>query len=667
MRYTPDRLRNIAFVGHADSGKTSLIEAILHKTGTTTRLGSVTAGTTVTDFEPEERAKQHSLYTAVAHARTSDGLELNLIDTPGYPDFFAETTSSILAADIACIVINAKTGIGLNTRKAWRLANKFGLARMIVVNKVDADDNVDLDALVGSIQEAFGKRCVWFRRPDGVGGRYGGNQDALAPGSDVREAIVEAAVATDEKLLEKYLEQGAVSDDELAAGILAGCRAGTLVPMVATSATKELGIDDLIDVVRRYMPSPLDATPRKGVDGQVVRPEGPFLAQVFKVAIGDFGAQNYIRVFAGEASAHTNIINRSTQGKEERTHDFQRPQGKATEAMEKLVAGDIAIIPKLDTLHTGDTITLPNGAQVVLPRPEVPEPMVALAVTPKTRADETKLRPALDRLQREDLAFQTARNEETHELIVRGMSMLHLETVLNRMKERTKVEVEHHPPRIAYRETIRGKGDARYRHKKQSGGAGEFGEVALRVLPAERGEGFVFENKVVGGAISSGFMPAIEKGIQEAMQEGVVAGYRVVDVKVEVYDGKEHPVDSKEVAFKKAGRGAFRDAVHQAKPALLEPVMMVEITVPERFTGDIMGDLARRRSQPQGMEQTDEGTVIKALVPEAEMLTYSQDLRSMTSGEGVYRMVFDHYEFLPPEKAAPLIEAYKKTRTEEKD
>lgn len=666
MRYTPDRLRNIAFVGHADAGKTSLIEAILHRTGAVNRLGAVPAGTTVTDFEPEEREKQHSFYTAVAHATTRDGLELNLIDTPGYPDFFAETTSSILAADVACIVVNAKTGIGLNTRKAWRLANKYGLARMIVVNKLDASD-VEVDALVASLQEAFGKRCVWFRRPLGAGDAYRGDQDALAPDSDLREAIVEAAVETDERLLEKYLDQGAVSEDELAAGILAGCRSGALVPMVATSATKELGVDDLIEVFSRYMPSPLDAAPRKAADGQEVRPEGPFVAQVFKVAIGDYGAQSYVRVFAGEASAHTNILNLSTGGKEERTHDFQRPQGKAVDPMDKLVAGDIAIIPKLDTLHTGDTITIPGGSQAVLPRPEVPEPMVSLAVAPKTRADETKLRPALDRLQREDLAFQTGRNEETHELIVRGMSMLHLETVLHRMKERTKVEVEHHAPKIAYRETIRGKGDARYRHKKQSGGAGEFGEVALRVLPAERGEGFVFESKVVGGAISGSYMPAIEKGIQEAMQEGVVAGYRFVDVKVEVYDGKEHAVDSKEVAFKKAGRGAFREAVQQAKPALLEPVMLVEITASERYTGDIMGDLARRRSQPQGMEQTDEGTVIKALVPEAEMQTYSQDLRSMTSGEGVYHMTFDHYEFLPPDKAAPLIEAHRKARTEDKE
>lgn len=658
MRHPPDRLRNVAFVGHADSGKTSLIEAILHRTGATTRLGSVTGGTTVTDFESEEKAKQHSLYTAVAHA-SSEGYGLNLIDTPGYPDFFAEATCSILAADIACIVVNARTGVGLNTRKAWKLASKHGLARMIVVNKMDAD-NVELDALVGQLQEAFGKRCVWFRRPKGAGAKYAGNEDALAPGSDLREAIVEAAVETDEALMEKYLEQGAISDEELARGILAGCRSGDLVPMVATSALQELGVDDVLEVLRRYMPSPLDAAPRKGVKGEVVRPEGPFLAQVFKVAIGDHGAQNYIRVLSGEATSHGAIVNLSTEGKEERTHDFHRPQGKALEPLDRLVAGDIAIIPKLDTLHTGDTISAPGGAQVVLPRPEVPEPMVSLAVTPKSRADETKLRPALDRLQREDLSFQTARNEETHELIVRGMSTLHLETVLHRMKERTKVEVEHHLPRIAYRETIRARGDARYRHKKQSGGAGEFGEVALRVIPAERGEGFVFANEVVGGAISGSYMPAIEKGIVEAMQEGVVAGFRFVDVRVEVYDGKEHPVDSKEVAFKKAGRGAFRQAVEQAKPALLEPVMMVEITVPEQHTGDVMGDLARRRSQPQGMDQTDDGTVIRALVPEAELQTYSQDLRSMTSGEGVFHMTFDHYEFLPPDKAAPLIAAHRR-------
>lgn len=663
-RYTPDRLRNVVFAGHADAGKTSLVEALLHQAGAINRLGSVTAGSTVTDFEPEERTKQHSFYTAVAHAAWKD-LELNLIDTPGYPDFFAETACAFAAADIAVIVVNARAGIGLGTRKAWKLAEARGLARMIVINKLDSD-NVELDALVDALQDAFGKRCVWFRRPDGTGARYGGNADALAPGSDLREAIVEAAVETDERLLEKYLEQGAISEDELAAGILAGCKAGALVPMVATSATKELGVADVLEVLSRYMPGPLDATRRKGVKGEVVSPEGPFLAQVFKVAIGAHGTLNYVRVLAGEAMAHTNILNLShADAKEERTHDFQRPQGKATEPMDKLVAGDVAIIPKLETLHAGDTITIAGGSRVVLPRFEVPEPMVALAVTPKTRADETKLRPALDRLQREDLAFQTARNEETHELIVRGMSLLHLETVLHRMKERTHVEVAHHTPKIAYRETIRGKGDARYRHKKQSGGSGEFGEVALRVMPAERGEGFVFENAVVGGAISGSFIPAIEKGIQDAMQEGVVAGYRVVDVKVEVYDGKEHPVDSKEVAFKKAGRGAFRQAMESARPTLLEPIMLVDITVPEQYTGDIMGDLARRRSQPQGMDQGEDGTVIRALVPEAEMQTYSQDLRSMTSGEGVFTMKFDHYELLPPDKAHPLIEHWKKTKTHE--
>lgn len=660
-RYSPDRLRNVVVCGHADAGKTSLVEAILHRTGAVSRLGSVVAGTTVTDFEEVERQKKHSFYTAVAHARAGD-IELNLLDTPGYPDFFHETIAAMPAGDIACLVINARTGIALNTRKAWKLAERQGLARLIVINKMDVD-NVELEGLVASIQEAFGKRCVWFRRPKGTGAAYAGDEDTLAPGSSMREQIVEAAVETDERLMEKYLEQGTIGDDELAAGILAGCRSGQLVPMVATSATKELGIDDLLQVIARYMPSPLDAAQRTGKDGERVQPEGPFLAQVFKVAMGAHGAQNYIRVLAGEATAHTNIINLTREGKEERTHDFQRPQGKGLEPMAELVAGDIAIIPKLETLHAGDTIATPNGGRSILPLPVIPEPMVALAVTPHSRADDVKLRPALERLGREDLAFQLTRNEETHELIVRGMSMLHLETALHRLKERTKVEVDTHPPKIAYRETIRGKGDARYRHKKQSGGSGEFGEVALRLTPAERGEGFVFQTSVVGGAISSSFFPAIEKGILEAMQEGVVAGYRFVDVKVDVYDGKMHDVDSKEVAFKKAGRGAFKQAVEQARPTLLEPIMLVEITVPEAYTGDVMGDLARRRSQPQGMEQGEEGTVIKALVPEAEMHGYSQDLRSMTSGEGVFTMRFERYEVMPPDKAAPLIEAHRQHKT----
>lgn len=665
MSHSPDRLRNLAFVGHAGAGKTSLIEAILHRTGATSRLGSVTAGTAVTDHEPEERQKQHSLYTAVAHA-SWEGYELNLIDTPGYPDFFAEASCAVPAADIVCIVVDARDGIGLNARKAWKLADAHALARLIVVNGLD-QEGVDLDALVTSLRETFGPRCAWFRAPLGTGAAYTGDRDALAAGSPEREGIIDAAVETDEALTEKYLEQGAVSDDELARGILAGCRSGAIVPMVATSATQELGVEDLLQVVCRYLPGPLEATRRRGTAGEEVAPDGPFLAQVFKVAIGEHGAQSFIRVFAGEASGHTNIINLTRHGKEERTHEFQRPQGKAVEPLPQLVAGDIAIIPKLDTLSAGDTITTPNGSSIVLPGFAVPAPMVALAVTPRTRADEAKLRPALDRLQREDPSFHSARNEETHELVVRGMSQLHLETVLHRMKERTKVEVEHHLPKIAYRETIRAKGDARYRHKKQSGGAGEFGEVALRVVPAERGEGFTFANKVVGGVVSASFMPAIEKGIVEAMREGVVAGFPVVDVRVEVYDGKEHPVDSKEVAFKKAGRGAFRQAVEQARPALLEPIMTVEITAPEASTGDIMGDLARRRSQPQGMEQTEEGTVIRALVPEAELQGFSQDLRALTSGEGVYTTQLDHYEFVPPDEAQRLIDAHRRARTEDND
>lgn len=660
MSHTPDKLRNVVFMGHADSGKTSLVEAILHQTGAIGRLGAVLAGTTVTDFDPEERAKKHSIYTSVAHAKHGD-IELNLIDTPGYPDFFwGETTPAASAADIACIVVNARTGVGLNTRNAWKLAERYGLARVIVINKLDAD-NVELEATVTAIREAFGNKCVWFRPPTGTGASYKGNSDNLADGAEGRQQIVDTAVETDEALMEKYLEQGTVSPDELARGIATGIREASLVPMVATAATAEVGVSDLIDVLVRYCPSPLEARRRRTKQGDEIDPAGPFAAHVWKVVIGDYGPQNFVRVLAGETPGHTELTNLRT-GKKERIGDFQRPQGKGLEALNKLVAGDIAIIPKIDGQEPGDVLT--TGATVELPEFELPEPMVTLAVSPKTRADETKLRPALDRLEREDLTFTTTRNDETKELLIKGMSTLHLETLLERMKERTKVEVERRLPKIAYRETIRGKAEATYAHKKQSGGAGEYGKVSIRLAPTAHGEGFKFANKVVGGAISASFVPAVEKGIQEAMEEGVVAGYRFVDCEVELFDGKEHPVDSKEVAFKKAGRGAFREAVQNARPVLLEPIMQVEITVPEQFTGDIMGDLARRRSHPQGMEQTEAGTVIKALVPEAEMQTYSQELRAMTSGEGVFAMKFDHYDFLPPDKAQPLIDAHAKEKAE---
>lgn len=661
MSYTPDSLRNVVLLGHADAGKTALAEAMFHKTGAIGRLGSIQAGTTVLDFDPGEKTAQHSLALAVGHV-THDGCEINLIDTPGYPDFFGDAHCGVLAGDIACIVINAKSGIGLNTRKAWKLASEAGMAKMIVVNKVDLD-NVDLDALTSSIQSAFGNGCVWFRKPDGASGAYTANTKALEE-DDAKEAITEAAVEADEALMEKYLEEGEISPEELSGAIAKGIQQGLLTPMVGASATNEVGIEDVLDVIKNYLPNPLQAKRRVDAEGQEVDPNGPFVAQVFKVVIGDYGAQNFIRVLAGSAHGHSTLTDLNTE-KEERIGDFQRPQGKGLDPLNDLVTGDVVIAPKIDSFSAGDTIT-DGKAKTKLPPIAIPSPMVRLAVTPKSRNDETKLRPALDRMEREDLCFQTERNDETHELLVKGMSMLHLETCLERMKERTKVEVERHKPHIAYRETIRGSSEARYRHKKQSGGSGEFGEVAIRLRPTARGEGFSFTNKVVGGAISASYLPAIEKGIQEAMGEGVVAGYKFVDCEVEVWDGKEHPVDSKEVAFKKAGRGAFREAVDKAKPVLLEPIMEITITVPDSFTGDIMGDLARRRSQPQGMDQNEEGTIIRALVPEVEVQTYSQDLRSMTSGEGVFEVKFDHYEFLPPDRAQPLIEAHKKAREEGK-
>lgn len=657
MTRTPQQIRNVVLIGHADAGKTSLAEAILHRSGAIPRLGSVAAGTTVLDFEEDERAKQHSIGLAVGHA-AYDGCEINLIDVPGYPDFFGDAYGGVVAGDIACIVVNARTGIGLNTRKAWRLATQHGLAKMIVVNKVDLD-NVDLDALTAQLQDAFGQGCVWFRRPTAAGPGYRENADALADPA-AKERITEAAVEIDEALLEKYLEEGEVSPEELSGAITSGIQQGKLVPMIGCAATELVGVDDVLHVITRYMPSPVQARARLDAEGQELDRDGPFVAQVFKVVMGDYGAQSYIRVLAGSTAGHGTLTNMET-GATERVGDFQRPQGKQLEPLGALVTGDVAIVPKVDTFNAGDTIT-DGRATVKMPRIEAPRPMVSLAISPKTRADETKMRPALDRIEREDLTFETERHEETKELVIKGMSQLHLETLLDRMKERTKVEVERRLPRVAYRETIRGKAEARYRHKKQSGGAGEFGEVALRLAPAARGEGFVFKNVVVGGAISASFIPAIEKGIVEAMEEGVVAGYRFVDCVVEVFDGKEHPVDSKEVAFKKAGRGAFKEAVAAAKPALLEPILEVTITVPDRFTGDVMGDLARRRSHPQGMDQSDEGTVIRALVPEAEMQTYSQDLRSMTSGEGVFDVKFHGYELLPPDKAQPLIDAHEKER-----
>jgi elongation factor G len=661
MSRSSENLRNVVVLGHSDSGKTSLVEALLHKTGTVGRLGSIQSGTTVCDYDTAEKEKQHSIVLSTARAK-HDGVEINLIDTPGRPDFWGDAVSGAIAGDIACIVINAKTGVAINTRKAWRLATSLGLAKMIVVNKVDTD-NVDMAAINKQIREAFGTGCVWFHQANGQGDSYSANTDAMQDDA-VREQITEAAVETDEALMEKYLEEGEISPEELNSGIRSGITAGVFVPMVATSATDEVGIEDVLHVIKEFMPSPMSAKSRLDAEGQEMKHDGPFAAQVFKVIMGEYGQLSYLRVIAGSGDGSSGLLNLEND-KSERVSEFQQVLGKTPSSHGMAICGDIVVVPKVDSFSIGDTITDGKHSSK-LPRPLFPAPMVGLAVSPKSRADETKMRPSLDRMSREDGTFRMERNDETRELVIKGMSLLHLETTLQRMKERSKVEVATQLPKIAYRETIRGKAEARYRHKKQSGGSGEFGEVAIRLSPSPRGEGFVYRSAVVGGSISAAYIPAIEKGIMEAMSEGVVAGYKFVDATVEVWDGKEHSVDSKEVAFKKAGRGAFKEAVDKARPVLLEPIMEVEITIPDSFTGDIMGDLARRRSQPQGMDQTDEGTVIKALVPESEMQRYSQDLRSMTSGEGVFAMHLATYEFMPPDKAQPLIDAYQKGRDEGK-
>ncbi|MBA7517747.1 Elongation factor G [subsurface metagenome] len=667
-------IRNIVLFGHGGSGKTSLAEAILHKTGATNRPGSVDEQTSICDYMDEEKRHRHSIQSAVVHTE-SGGKLFNIIDTPGYPDFIGSAYKAIPAAETAVIVIGAAAGIETNTRKLFELATQANMPRIIVVNKIDAE-NVSLPELVKSIQETFGRQCHCANLPAGDNASVIdciGNETGDSPVADVAAShteLIESVIEADDELMESYLGGEEITAEKIASVFVEALKAGTLIPIVFTAARREVGIDQLVDIIAKYTPSPAAAENPQLKDGDKVTqltadPAGPLAGLVFRVGFDPRSNMKYstIRIFSGTIKSDSNLL-RNDEKKTIRPGHILKSQGSESREIDAGIAGDIITLAKVDELKIGDLIHDGKVAGRFKP-PAAPEPMFSLAIRPATRGDEQKLSAALDKLCQEDPCLKVTRDQQTKELVASGLGDLHLRVMLEKMQTRFGLTVTTEEPKIPYRETITTKSQGHYRHKKQTGGAGQFGEVYLRVEPAERDSdpSLDFSWDIFGASIPGQYKPAVLKGINDVMATGVIAGFPMQDVKVSVYDGKHHPVDSKEVAFRAAGKGAFIDAVRNAKPVLLEPIVNMEVTVPSENMGDITGDLASKRGKVLGQEMlAGDMIVINAQVPLSEVKQYNSQLKSVTGGRGSYSMTLSHYEPVPPNVQQQIIAQYAKEK-----
>ena len=667
-------IRNIVLLGHGGSGKTSLAEAILHKTGTTSRLGSVDDKTSICDFYDEEKEHQHSIQSAIVHVEHAGKL-INIIDTPGYPDFIGPAIKAIPAAETAVIVISAAAGIETNTRKMFELTAKANMPRMIVINKMDAD-NVAFAELVKNIRDTAGPQCRCANLPgtdkasiiDCIE-----NDSGDSPVMDVAQAhtdLIESVIEADDELMESYLGGEEISAEKIASVFVEALKAGTLIPIVFTDARNEVGVQELLDIIAKDTPSPQQA---KGVELKAgeestelaADASGPLAGVVFRVGFDPKTNMKYsaIRVFSGTMKSDTDL-HRNDEKKGIRPGHILKSQGGENEPIDAGVAGDIITIAKVEELKVGDVV---HDGKIAgrIELPDVPEPMFSLALEPATRGDEQKIGSALEKLCEEDPCFKITRDAQTKELVASGLGDLHLRVTIEKMQNHFKLSVITKEPKIPYRETITGKAEGHYRHKKQSGGSGQFGEVYLRVEPAERNADppLQFSWDIFGGSIPGQFEPAVAKGINEIMQSGVIAGFPMQDIAVSIYDGKHHPVDSKEVAFRAAGKGAFVDALQKARAVLLEPIVDMEVTIPSDNVGDITGDLASKRGRVQGQEVLPGNyIVIKAQVPLSEVTQYNSQLKSVTGGRGSYSMTLSHYELVPPNVQQSIVAQYAKKK-----
>lgn len=653
-----ESIRNVALVGHSGSGKTMLAEAMLFKGGDITRLGKVSDGTTVSDFDVDEKEGKKSVYSSVLHT-TWKGRDINIIDTPGSADFIGQVYGALSVTELALIAVNATAGIEVGTRKAWELIKQQGSACMFIITRMDAE-NAHFDEIVSALQETFGTACTPLMLPIGSGSNFSGVVNLLNPSGvpdsmqDLvethRGVLMESLISGDDALLERYLEGESIPPAELERVFSPVLAERTIIPVLCCSAEQDTGVSELLDIISAYAPAPSCAkkhiiNDQGTIEEHLIQVDGPLEAQVFKVMSDEFvGKVSYIRVLGGVLKSG-DTVTLAHSGKVVKIPKLFRPQGKDQKEVNEAEAGSIVATAKVEEFHVGDTLGATKDQKPFV-LPPYPLPMVARAVEPKTRGDEAKISEGLRRLAEADPTFQIEMNPQTKELVISGIGEQHIGLMLNRLQRRG-VQVSTKLPKIAYRETISGKADIRYRHKKQTGGAGQFAECAIRIEPNERGSGYEFIDKIFGGVISQPFRQSVDKGVQDKMSEGIIAGYPVVDIKVELYDGKEHPVDSKDIAFQIAGREAVKEAVTKASPVLLEPIVKIEISVPSKYMGDVTGDISSRRGRVSGMDTIGDLQVVRAEVPLAEVQQYSTFLQSVTGGEGSYSLEFLRYEILP--------------------
>lgn len=685
-KYQSEQIRNVVVVGHGGCGKTSLVEAMLFNAKATTRLGEVDKGTTVCDFEPEEVKRNISISAALAPCEWKN-CKINLIDTPGYADFIGEVIGALRAADNILMVVDAAAGVEVQTEKIWHSAKEQNLPGLIFINRMERE-NAGFNQALSSIKERLNKDATPLTLPIGEQASFKGVVDLIkmkalvGMGGQIkeeeipenikeevekhREKLIELIVEADDKLLEKYLEGEEVSPEDLSRTLKVSVGSGHFTPVLCGSATHNVGVTSLLDTMVDALPSPAERADNKGENPKTKEEEtrknsteAPLSALIFKTISDPYvGKLNFVRVFSGTLKADSPVYNAS-KGKKERVGHILSVRGKSQEDTKEVVAGDLAAIPKLEEVFTGDTLS-EEAKPIVFDPIKFPEPVYSMAIEPKTKGDEERLSTSLAKLADEDPTFNIRRDPETHQTLISGLGDLQLEVMIDRLKRKFGVEGTLSPPKVPYRETVLSTTKGQGKYKKQTGGRGQYGDVWLEVEPLERGAGFEFVDKIFGGAIPKNYIPAVQKGVKEALQEGIIAGYPIVDVKVTIYDGSFHQVDSSDMAFKIAGSMALKKCTQEAKPVLLEPIMNVEVVVPEQFTGDIMGDLNSRRGRVLGMEPRDKSQVVKAHVPLSEMGRYASELRSITKGQGSYRMEFYTYEQVPPNITEKILKSREK-------
>ena len=687
--YPTQDIRNVLVVGHGGAGKTSLVEALLSATGAINRLGRVEDGTTVTDFEPEETRKHISVSLAVAPVE-HDSVKVNLLDAPGYADFIGDVRAALPAADAVLFVVSGVDGVETQTEVVWTMAEELGLPRAFFINKLDRE-RASFQQTLESIQATFGKGCpplylpigqehefhglvgllssrAFEYKPDGARTEGDVPADLAGDVEDLRSQLIEAIIqeSEDEELMDRYLGGETISPTDLIPDLEKAVSAGSLFPVLAGAATKGIGTSELLEVLTQAFPSPAGRRPYEGTvpgtDRTVQRtadPDGPLAAYVFKTLSDPYvGRMNLFRVVSGTMLPDSTVLN-ATKGKDERLGHLLTVRGKTQEPAERLVAGDIGAVAKLADTTTGDTLCAKEDP-VVLPAPAMPDPLLPIAIAPRSRGDEEKLSSGLARLEAEDLTLRLERNADTRQTILWGMGENHVEISLERLKRKSGVEVNQVPLRLPYKETFKNSVKAMGRHVKQTGGHGQYGICYIEVQPLPRGSGFQFEDKIFGGSVPNQFIPSVEKGVRKAMEDGLIAGYPVEDLKVLLYDGKYHSVDSSDMAFQLAGQLAMKEAAGQAQIVLLEPILEMEVLVPDEYVGDILGDLSSRRGRVIGTDPVGTGrTLVRATVPEAEAVRYAIDLRSMTRGKGSFARKFSHYEEVPPNLATKVVEEAK--------